>query len=154
MGLPDEPPDGSLGVSKALQARYVAEAAYRVFAARNVDMLIQYLYQDEPEIGRWQSGYFSSGGTVKVSYRAAQLPLAQVSRVGVRTVLWGQVRSGKGPQRYFLQQFRDGGWRSVGGVGMTTANGFLSRTVRAGKGATFRLWDPSGEVVSPLLRVS
>jgi hypothetical protein len=153
-GYQTSPPDGSLGVSKALQARYVAEAAYRVFAARNVDMLIQYLYQDEPEIGRWQSGYFSSGGSVKVSYRAAQLPLAQVSRIGVRTVLWGQVRSGKGPQRYFLQQFRDGGWRSVGGVGKTNANGFLSRTVRADNGAMFRLWDPAGEVVSPLLRVS
>ena len=143
-----------LGVSKTLQARYVSEAAYRAFAARNVDMLIQYLYKDEPEIGRWQSGYIAAGGSVKLSYRAAQLPLAQVSRVGVRTVLWGQVRSGNGPQRYMLQQFRDGGWRSVGGVAVTNANGFLSRTVQAGAGATFRLWDPSGEVVSPLLRVS
>jgi hypothetical protein len=78
----------------------------------------------------------------------------QVSRVGVRTVLWGQVRSGNGPRRYLLQQFGNGGWRSVGGVGKTNANGFLSRTVRAGPGATFRLWDPSGEVVSPLIRIS
>ena len=132
----------------------MSEAAYRAFAARNVDMLIQYLYQDEPEIGRWQSGYMTVGGSVKLSYRAAQLPLAQVSRIGVRTVLWGQVRSGKGSRRYVLQQFRDGGWRSVGGVATTTANGFLSRAVLAGKGATFRLWDPSGAVVSPPLRVS
>lgn len=153
-GYQTSPPDRALGVSKALQARYVSEAAYRAFAARNVDMLIQYLYQDEPDIGRWQSGYMTVGGSVKLSYRAAQLPLAQVSRVGVRTVLWGQVRSGKGPRQYVLQQFRDGGWRSVGGVAKTTANGFLSRAVQAGKGATFRLWDPSGAVVSPLLRVS
>ena len=153
-GYQTSPPDRSLGVSKTLQARYVSEAAYRAFAARNVDMLIQYLYQDEPDIGRWQSGYMTVGGSVKLSYRAAQLPLAQVSRIGVRTVLWGQVRSGKGSRQYVLQQFRDGGWRSVGGVATTTANGFLSRAVLAGKGATFRLWDPSGAVVSPPLRVS
>ena len=114
-GYQTSPPDRALGVSKALQARYVSEAAYRAFAARNVDMLIQYLYKDEPDVARWQSGYIAAGGSVKLSYRAAQLPLAQVSRVGVRTVLWGQVRSGSGPQRYMLQQFRDGGWRSVGG---------------------------------------
>jgi hypothetical protein len=153
-GYQTSPPDRALGVSKTLQARYVSEAAYRAFAARNVDMLIQYLYQDEPEIGRWQSGYIAAGGSVKLSYRAAQLPLAQVSRIGVRTVLWGQVRSGNGSRRYVLQQFRDGGWRSVGGVARTNPNGFLIRTVQAGKGATFRLWDPSGEVVSPLLRVN
>ena len=153
-GYQTSPPDRALGVSKTLQARYLSEAAYRAYTARNVDMLIQYLYQDEPDIGRWQSGYIAVGGSVKLSYRAAQLPLAQVSRVGVRTVLWGQVRSGKGPQRYILQQFRDGGWRSVGGVAKTNAHGFLSRSVRAGKGAIFRLWDPAGEVVSPLLRVT
>jgi hypothetical protein len=153
-GYQTSPPDRSLGVSKALQARYVADGAYRAFAARNVDMLIHYLYRDEPDVGRWQSGYFAAGGSVKVSYRAAQLPLAQVSRVGVRTVLWGQVRSGKGPRRYMLEQYWNGAWRSVGGVATTTANGFLSRTVRAGKGATFRLSDLSGELVSPLLRVS
>ena len=153
-GYQTSPPDRALGVSKALQARYVSEAAYRAFAARNVDMLIQYLYQDEPDIGRWQSGYVSVEGSVKLSYRAAQLPLAQVSRVGDRTILWGQVRWGNGPQRYVLQQFRGGSWRSVGGVAETTAKGFLGRTVRAGKGATFRLWDPVGAVLSPLLRVT
>ncbi|MDX6438283.1 MAG: hypothetical protein QOF45_866 [Gaiellaceae bacterium] len=152
-GYQTSPPDGSLGVSKTLQARYVGEAAHRAFSARNVDMLIHYLYQDEPDIGRWQSGYVAAGGSVKLSYRAAQLPLAQVSRTGLRTVLWGQVRSGRGPQRYVLQQFRDGGWRSVGGLRQTSARGFLSRTVRAGYGTTFRLWQPSGGIASPLIRV-
>ena len=153
-GYQTSPPDRALGVSRAFQARYVGEAAHRAFAARNVDMLIQYLYQDEPDVARWQSGYVAAGGSVKLSYRAAQLPLAQVSRTGVRTVLWGQVRSGRGPQRYVLQEFRDGSWRSVGGVATTSANGFLSRAVQAGKGATFRLWYRSGNVVSPSLRVT
>ena len=90
-GYQTNPPDRLLGVSKELQARYVSEAAQRAYARRNVDMLIQYLYQDEPDVARWQSGYVGAGGAVKISYRAAQLPLAQVSRVGLRTVLWGQV---------------------------------------------------------------
>jgi hypothetical protein len=152
-GYQTSPPDRGLGVSRALQAQYVAEGAQRAFAARNVDMLIHYLYQDEPDVARWQSGYFSSGGAVQISYRAAQLPLAQVTRTGDRTTLWGQVRSGDGPQLYVLQQFRDGRWRSVEGLRRTTARGFLSRTVRAGKGAIFRLWHPAGDVVSPLIRV-
>jgi hypothetical protein len=52
-----------------------------------------------------------------------------------------------------LQEFKNGAWRSVGGIARTSANGFLSRTVQAGKGATFRLWYPSGDVASPSLRV-
>ena len=90
-------------------------------------MLIHYLYRDEPDVARWQSGLVAAGGAVKVSYRAAQLPLAQVSRVGLRTALWGQVRSGSGRQRYVLQQFWSGRWRSVGGVRQTDSRGFLSR---------------------------
>jgi hypothetical protein len=153
-GYQTNPPDHIVGVSKELQARYVSEAAQRAFAAPNVDMLIHYLYQDEPDVGRWQSGYVATGGTVKVSYRAAQLPLAQVSRIGLRTVLWGQVRSGSGRQRYVLQQFLGGRWRSVGGVSRTDSRGFISRAVRAGRGAVFRLWHPAGDVVSPLVRVT
>ena len=65
-GYQTNPPDRALGVSRTLQARYVGEGAYRAFVARNVDMLIQYLYQDEPDIGRWQSGYVGVGGGVKL----------------------------------------------------------------------------------------
>ena len=57
------------------------------------------------------------------------LPFTQVSRRGVRTVLWGQVRPGNGRQRYILQQFRGGKWRTVGGARRTTARGYLTRTV-------------------------
>jgi hypothetical protein len=153
-GYQTSPPDGSLGVSKTLQARYVGEAAYRAFAARNVDMLIHYLYQDEPEVGRWQSGYLTAGGAAKPSLRAAQLPLTQIARRGLSTTLWGQVRPGTGGQRYVLQQFYAGAWRSVGGVRRASSRGYLTRTVQAGRGAIFRLWYPAGGHVSPQLRVS
>jgi hypothetical protein len=152
-GYQTNPPDRLMGVSPALQSRYLADAAHRAYATPYVDMLIQYLYRDEPDAARWQSGLVTAGGSAKVALRSAVLPLAQVSRRGLRTVVWGQVRPEDGRQRYVLQQFRAGAWRSVGGVRTTDARGFLNRTVRAWKGAKLRLWYPAGEVASPLLTI-
>ena len=153
-GYQTNPPDRLLGVSPSLQAQYLAEAAERAYATPYVDMLIHYLYQDEPSTARWQSGLLTVAGRAKTSHRMAMLPLAHVSRTGVRTVLWGQVRPGTGRQRYVLQQYRDGGWRGVGGIRTTTSRGFLTRTVRAGKGAKFRIWYPVDRATSPLVQVS
>ena len=107
-GYQTNPPDRLLGVSQSLQARYLAEAAQRAYATPYVDMLIQYLYQDEPDAGRWQSGLLTAAGRPKASRVAAILPLAQASRTGLRTVLWGQIRPGHGRRRYTLQQYRNG----------------------------------------------
>lgn len=152
-GYQTNPPDRFLGVSPALQARYLGEAARRVYAAPRVDILIRYLYRDEPDAARWQSGLMTAGGSAKPSLRAFSLPLVQVSRTRERTVLWGQVRPGNGAQRYILQQFRNGKWRTVGGARRTNSRGYLTRTVRAGRGATFRIWYPAEQLASPLLRV-
>jgi hypothetical protein len=95
----------------------------------------------------------TSGGSVKTARRAAVLPLAQVSRRALRTVVWGQVRPDEGRQRYILQQFRNGGWRALGGVRTTGSRGFLNPAVRAGKKAKLRLWYPRDRVASPLLQV-
>ena len=152
-GYQTNPPDRALGVLPALQARYLAEAAQRVQAAPRVDMLIHYLYKDEPDVARWQSGLMNRAGAAKPARRAFSLPLAQVSRTGLRTVLWGQVRPGKARQRYILQEFRGGKWRSVGGAQLTNARGSLTRVVRAGKGAKFRIWYPAQQLASPLLKV-
>ena len=150
-GYQTNPPDRRLGVSAALQARYLADAAHRAYATPYVDMLIQYLYKDEPDAARWQSGLVTAAGRPKTALRAAVLPLAQVSRRGLRTVVWGQVRPEEGRQRYVLQQFRDSGWRAVGGVRTTGSRGFLRRTLRAGQGAKLRIWYPRDRVASPLL---
>ena len=152
-GYQTNPPDRHLGVSGALQARYHAEASRRVYGTARVDMLIHYLYQDEPTAARWQSGLISFGGAAKPSHRAFSLPLAQVSRRGTRTVLWGQVRPHEGRERYILQQFRKGKWRTVGGARITTPRGYLSRTVRASRGAKFRIWYPRERFASPLLTI-
>ena len=84
-GYQTNPPDRLLGVSPSLQAQYLAEAAERAYATPYVDMLIHYLYQDEPSTARWQSGLLTVAGRAKTSHRMAMLPLAHVSRTGVRT---------------------------------------------------------------------
>ena len=56
LGYQSNPPDRLLGVAPALQASYIAAAAYKAWATPRVDLLIQYLYRDEPTADRWQSG--------------------------------------------------------------------------------------------------
>jgi hypothetical protein len=141
-GYNSKPPSRWLGVSNMLQARYVGEAALRAYLAPRVDLLIHFLVRDEPNGNRWTSGVLTSRGKAKPSFAGYSLPLAQVSRRGNRTTLWGQVRPRSGAQPYRLQQLRGGHWRWVGGTRTTTAAGYFRRVVTAGRGAKFRLWSP------------
>jgi hypothetical protein len=152
-GYQNDPPDRLWGVTPALQARYLGSAAHRVHAAGRVDMLIHFMVRDDAFGPGWQSGLFSTRGVAKAAYRAYMLPLAQVSRVGLRTLVWGQVRPRAGRQPYRLQQFRGGRWRTVGGTYRTTARGFLRRVVRAAPGSRLRLWSPRDRRGSAVLRV-
>jgi hypothetical protein len=152
-GYQTNPPDRLAGVSNAKQARYTAAAALRAYLAPRVDMLVHYLLVDEPNIGRWQSGFFSARGAMKRAYSSFVLPLAQTLRSGRRTTLWGQVRPRNGRQTYRLQEFRSGRWHAVGGDFRTDRRGFLTRTVRAGAGARFRFWSPLERAFSPIVAV-
>jgi Beta-galactosidase len=152
-GYQTNPPDRFLGVSPTTQARYVADAAWRTFKARNVDMLIHYLYRDEPDPARWQSGLLTASGTAKPSLRAFMVAAAQAYRRGLTTAVWGHVRPGEGRQYYLLQQFRDGGWRTVNGAYRTTSGGYFYRYVRAGKGSKLRVVHTPTGTVSPILLV-
>jgi hypothetical protein len=73
-----------------------------------VTLLIQYLVSDEPHVDRFQSGLFTVHGVAKPAYYAFRFPLAQVTRSGTRTSLWGQVRPGKGARRTGCRSGRDG----------------------------------------------
>jgi hypothetical protein len=152
-GYQTNPPDRLLGVTPAKQARYIAESARRAVVLPRVDLLVQYLYQDEPSLGRWQSGLTTSTGRPKPALAAAMLPLAQISRRGAETVVWGQVRPGSGPQRYALQIRRGSAWVSVGGLAFTSARGTLTRAVTAPPGTQLRLWYPARLIASPPLVV-
>ena len=131
LGYQSNPPDRLLGVPPETQATYVAAAAYLAWATPRVDMLIQYLYRDEPGLDRWQSGLETVTGVVKPAMAAVTAPLAQVSRHGLTVVLWGQVRSGSGASEYVLQRRSGAAWLGVGGSRPTTADGIVRRTVRA-----------------------
>jgi hypothetical protein len=146
------PPD-RFGVSQAHQARYIGESARRVYEARKVDLLIHYLYRDEPSLARWQSGLVTVRERPKLGLAAMRLPLAQVKRQGSQTTLWGQVRPGDGAQRYSLQRKLRGTWVTLGGPQMTDRRGFIRRTVSAGKGQQIRLWYFEQRVASPPLTV-
>jgi hypothetical protein len=147
------PPD-RFGVSPELQARYVGEAARRVYTAPKVDMLIHYLYRDEPDIARWQSGLETIDGTPKPALHATRFPLAQIARRGDRTTVWGQVRPGEGRQRYVLQQLVNGRWLNVGRAATTDRRGYFTRTVRAAKGSQLRIFYAARRLTSIELSVS
>jgi hypothetical protein len=146
------PPD-AFGVTPELQARYIGEAARRVYLAPKVDMLIHYLYRDEPELARWQSGLETADGLPKPSLEATMLPFTQITRRGSKTTVWGQVRPGDGRQRYVLQRWTGGSWIGVGGTARTDARGYLRRTTSAPKGTKLRVWYPERGVASPTLVV-
>jgi Beta-galactosidase len=134
-GYQTNPPDRLLGVSHDAQARYLGDAALRAYRAPRVDLLIHFLVRDEEDLGRFQSGLYTSSGAPKPAAAAFPLPLASSGRGRV----WGQVRPRTGPQPYRLQLVRrDGSTAWLGGVRRTTARGFL--TARVPRGATVRLY--------------
>ncbi len=152
-GYQTNPPDQILGVSPAVQASYVGDAARRAFNAERVDILIHYLYADEPDVGRWQSGFITAGGRAKPALSAYMVAASQAYRRNLTTAVWGHVRPGEGRQSYLLQQFRLGAWHTVNGAYRTTERGFFYRYVRAGRGSKLRILHPSTGTVSPVLVV-
>jgi hypothetical protein len=147
------PPDRRDGVSTALQARYIGDAARRAFEAAGVDMLIHFLYRDEPNLAAWQSGLMTVHGSARPALRAFELPLSQVSRRGSTTVLWGQVRPSSGQRPYKLEQFRGGAWHWVGSTRYTGGRGFFRVAVRAGAGSKLRIYANRERLYSPVLVV-
>jgi Cellulase (glycosyl hydrolase family 5) len=152
-GYQTNPPDRSLGVSKVQQMLFMSESALRAYLTPRVDMLIQFLIQDEPELSRWQSGVLTTRGQMKPSYAALQIPIAVRARTGRRTTLWAQVRPGNGVRRYRLEQLRNGVWRPVGGTARTSPAGYVNRVVFGGPGAMFRILDVVTGSMSPVLVV-
>ena len=139
LGYQSNPPDPLAGVPLGVQASYIAAAAYLAWATPRVDVLIQYLYRDEPSIGYWQSGLETTAGRRKPAMAAVEAPLAQVRRVGSRMEVWGAIRRGSGVRVYRLQRWSGTAWTSVGGARQTRADGTIGRAVQAAPGAKFRL---------------
>ena len=137
-GYQTNPPDPT-GVSWALQAQYVAQAALRAAEAPYVDVLIQFMLEDEGRPNGWQSGLISSEGLFKPSFNSFMLPIAEAARAGRRTTIWGQVRPGFGPRPYRLQRLTPLGWTPVGAPALTGWNGTYTRVVQVAAGTRFRV---------------
>jgi Glycosyl hydrolase family 1 len=153
-GYQTDPPDRILGVSYAKQAQYIGEAALRVWEQPGATLLIQFMVQDEPSLGGWQSGLYTKSGVAKPSRNAFALPLAQMTRSGSRTTLWGQVRPGSGARSYTIQRWSGGRWMSIGGTKRTGAAGTFRVTVNVPAGTKVRLTSPKVSFASPALVVS
>jgi hypothetical protein len=138
-GYQTNPPDFLLGISEALQARYLGEAALRAYRAPRVDMLIRFLVRDEEAVGRWQSGLFTFGDEPKLAAAAFGLPLVQSSRSGAVVTLWGQVRPGTGRQAFRLRSRSGGSWRWLGGMRYTDARGYWTVRARLGRGTAVQI---------------
>jgi len=146
-------PDRVQGVSYAKQALYTSEAALRTWELPQVALVIHFLYRDEPSLSGWQSGLETVAGQLKPAFDAFRLPLAEDSRLGTSTVLWGQVRPRSGRQPYRLQQLVGGSWHAIGSTRFTSGSGFFRATVRAGAGARFRVWSPRDHAYSATVTV-
>jgi hypothetical protein len=120
-GYQSNPPDRLLGVPLARQAQYVGEGAYAAYKTPKVDLLIHFLYRDEPQLARFQSGLVTLTNAQKPAYAAFELPLAQVSP----TQLWGQFRAPGAARTGTLQRHSGSRWVTLG-------------TARAGSGGFFR----------------
>jgi hypothetical protein len=152
-GYQTNPPDRLLGVTPTLTARYIGEAGLRAWSEPGVTILINFLVRDEPEVGGWQSGFYTASGSVKPSYRAFGLPLAEVSRAGGRVVLWGQVRPGSGQRAYVLQRRSGQEWTAVGGTRTTDSTGTFELTIRGRPGERLRVASPGVGYTSPTLAI-
>ena len=137
-GYETSPPDPN-GVSWGLQSQYLAEAAMRAAAAPYVDLLIQFMIQDEAREKGWQSGLIDSTGLPKPAFNSFMLPIAIAARTGTRTTIWGQVRPGAGRRPYQLLRLTPSGWKPVGAPAETAANGTYTRVVYAPPGTRFRV---------------
>jgi hypothetical protein len=145
-GYQSNPPDRLLGVSLALQARYVGEGAYAAYRTPKVDMLIHFLYRDEPNIARFQSGLVTLTNAVKPAYAAYQLPLAQISS----STLWGQLRAPAAGSTALLERRVGPRWQTLATV-HASAGGYFRWNGTLARGTQVRVH--AGSLVGAALTV-
>ena len=131
------PPDRVLGVSLAKQARYIGEGDYAAYRTPRVDLLIHFLYQDEPNSARFQSGLVTLAGRTKPALAAFQLPLAEAHRTGSTTSLWGQLRAPETGTTVRIERLVGSTWRAVG-VAHADGKGFFKLTATLPPGTRVR----------------
>jgi hypothetical protein len=145
-GYQSNPPDRLLGVSPALQARYIGEGAYVAYRTPKVDLLIHFLYRDEPNISRFQSGLVTVTNAVKPAYAAFQLPLAQTSS----SALWGQLRATSIESTARIERLVGSRWQALAAV-HASAGGYFQWNGQLVRGTQVRV--RAGSLVGAALTI-
>jgi hypothetical protein len=153
-GYQTNPPDKFLGVPLKRQARVLSVAALRAWRLPRVTMLIQYLYRDEIELSRFQTGLVFADGRPKPALQAFRLPFAEMQRHGSQTVVWGQIRDGLGRKPYRLEVLKKNVWKPIGHNELTDDHGIFIRTIRVRRGALLRVVSLRQRRFSLQLRIS
>jgi hypothetical protein len=131
------PPDRVLGVSLAKQARYIGEGDFVAYRTPRVDLLIHFLYQDEPNLARFQSGLVTLAGNAKPALAAFRLPLAETRRTGSTTSFWGQLRAPESGTTVRIERQVGRTWSTVG-VAHANGKGFFTFTATLPPGTRVR----------------
>ena len=153
-GYQTNPPDTFLGVPLKRQATILSLAAMRAWRLPRVTMFFQYLYRDELDPGRFQTGLVFADDRSKPSLAAFKLPFAQMGRRGDRTILWGQIRGGQpGRKTYRLEVLQKNVWKPIRPNRLTNGDGVFTRTIRLERGALLRVWAPTQRRFSLQLRI-
>jgi hypothetical protein len=150
-GYQSNPPDKFLGVSLALQARYLGEGAYVAYHTPRVDLLIHFLYRDEPDLARFQSGLVTVTNKQKPALGAFELPLAQTARIGMHTSLWGELRAPGAGSTARLERRVGTSWQSLGSLQVGAA-GFFRWTGTLARGSVVRVH--SGSLIGAALTIT
>ena len=153
-GYQTNPPDTFLGVPLKRQATMLSLAAMRAWRLPRVTMFFQYLYRDEPQLSRFQSGLVFADDRWKPSLQGFRLPFAQMGREADRAVVWGQVRGGRhGRKTYRLEVLQKNMWKPIRPVRLTNDDGVFVRKIRLKRGALLRVWSPGQRRFSLQLRI-
>ena len=129
-------------------------AAMRAWRLPRVTMFFQYLYRDEPELSRFQSGLVFADDHWKPSLQGFRLPFAQMGREGDGAVVWGQVRGVRpGRKTYRLEVLQKNRWKPIPPYRLTNDDGVLVRKIRLKRGALLRVWAPGERRYSAQLRI-
>ena len=117
-GYQTNPPDQFLGVPPKQQATLLSLAAMRAWRLPRVTMFFQYLYRDEPQLSRFQSGLVFADDRWKPSLKGFRLPFAEMGRERDRDGGLGQVRGGRpGRKQYHLEVLRKNRWKPIAPTG-------------------------------------
>jgi hypothetical protein len=106
-----DPPDPE-GVPLALQARWTAEALYRIWAA-GIDTVVWFRIRDEPlRTSFYQSGLYFLDWRPKRTVYAFRFPFVAFAESG-RVFIWGRLPGGRSGD-VAIEQSSSEGWRRLG----------------------------------------